>query len=84
MTPLDRPPLQTFTTFIEDENGVLECVVGVFDEGDRRILQPVAARVASGTFEELSDDRLESAIEVHQWARKHIELFKEARVVYEN
>ena len=84
MTPLDRPPLQTFTTFIEDHSGVLECIIGVFDEGKRRILRPVAARIASGTFEELSDDRLERAIAAHQWARKHAELFKEARVVYDN
>jgi hypothetical protein len=84
MTPLDRSPLQTFTTFIEDDNGVLECIIGVFDKGNQRILRPVAARVASGEFDELSDDRLEKAITAHQWARKHVELFMEARVVYDN
>jgi hypothetical protein len=81
MAPLDKPPLQTFTTFVEDDSGVLECIIGVFDEGNRRFLHPVATRVASGTFEKLSNDRLEEAIEIHQWARKHVELFKEARVV---
>ena len=84
MHPTEKPPLQTFTTFVEDEAGVLECIVGVFDGGDRHILHPVAARVASGRFEELANDRLEDAIQIHQWARKHIEVFKEGKVVHES
>lgn len=80
MHPIEKPPLQTFTTFVEEESGVLECIIGVFDDDSRHILHPVAVRVASGTFEQLTSERLEEAINVHRWARRNLEVFKDGRV----
>ena len=84
MAPLEKSPLQTFKTFVEEDSGVLECIIGVFDDGGRRILQPVAARIASGTFEGLSNDRMQQVLETHQWAQRHPKVFTEARVDYDN
>jgi hypothetical protein len=83
MTPLEKSPLQTFKTFIEEDSGVLECIIGVFEDGGKRVLQPVAARVVSGVFEGLSNDRLQKALEAHKWAQSHPKVFTEARVDYD-
>jgi hypothetical protein len=83
MMPLEKQPLQTFTMFVEEESGVLEFIIGVFDEGEKRSLLPVAARVVSGTFEKLPNDRFQQALETHRWAQSHASIFSDARVIYD-
>jgi hypothetical protein len=84
MTPLDKQPLQTFKVFLEDSSGVLECIVGVFDKGRGRFLMPMATRIVSGDFEKVTKARLEDAIRTLKWARRHPEVYLEARVAYDD
>jgi hypothetical protein len=76
-------PQKTITLLLEETTGVLECVLGLFDVGDRRLLGPVATRVISGRVEDVSSSRLEAALRVRKWARQHTNVFREGRVVYD-
>jgi hypothetical protein len=74
---------ETVKLLFESPSGVTECLVGFVEADETRVVTPLVARVLSGRGAKVTEDGLQQALYLHQWASLHADLFNGARVTYD-
>jgi hypothetical protein len=81
MASADSLTPKAMSLLIENASGVTEYVIGVMNVNDNPVIGLLGARVASGRGSILDRQRLQEAIALQQWARTHLDVFEQGRVV---
>ena len=81
MSSADRLTPKVMSLLIEDASGVTEYVIGMMNVDEKPVIGLLGARVGSGKGCSLDRERLQEAIALQQWARTHLDVFEQGRVV---
>jgi len=73
-------PIETCSLFFEGERGVLEAIVGLFQQDGKTFVKPIATSLCSGVPPLISRSLIHDALATQEWFNSHPEVITECRV----
>ena len=78
----EGPPLQTLLLFLEGPSGVLQVVVGLFDDQTTLRLVALDKSKVAGQPPAVDRERIDEAIRLNDWAHRNPDVIREGKVTY--